>query len=114
MMVPPAEVVVMSDERFTVSSPEAIEGLIEGWSSFTPATRALAGLSKEHAVPKRDGSGWCGSPGTTPITWAKCSSCGASWGRGRSNMVEHMLAGPEVLRVAITPPRHGPRDPRRA
>jgi uncharacterized damage-inducible protein DinB len=45
----------MAEERFTVSSPKAIEGLIEAWSSFTPATRALAGLSKEHALAKREG-----------------------------------------------------------
>jgi uncharacterized damage-inducible protein DinB len=45
----------MSDERFTVSSPEAIEGLIEGWSSFTPPSRALEGLTSEQALAKRDG-----------------------------------------------------------
>jgi uncharacterized damage-inducible protein DinB len=45
----------MADERFTVSSPKAIEGLIEAWSSFTPASRALAGLSAELAVSKLEG-----------------------------------------------------------
>ena len=30
----------MTDEPLTPASPKAIEGLIEAWSSFTPATRA--------------------------------------------------------------------------
>jgi uncharacterized damage-inducible protein DinB len=45
----------MSDEPFTTSSPKAIEGLIEAWSSFTPASRALDGLTPELAVTKLDG-----------------------------------------------------------
>lgn len=45
----------MSDERFTSASPKAIEGLIEEWSSFTPASRALDGLEPEQAVTRLDG-----------------------------------------------------------
>jgi len=45
----------MADELLTPSSPKAIEGLIEAWSSFTPATRALEGLTPEQAVAKLDG-----------------------------------------------------------
>lgn len=42
----------MAEEIFTTSSPKAIEGLIEEWSSFTPASRALDGLTPEQAVTK--------------------------------------------------------------
>jgi hypothetical protein len=45
----------MTEERFTSSSPKAIEGLIETWSSFTPASRALDGVEPEQAVTKLDG-----------------------------------------------------------
>lgn len=45
----------MTDEPLTGASPKAIEGLIEAWSSFTPATRALEGLTPEQAVAKLDG-----------------------------------------------------------
>lgn len=45
----------MSGETFTTASPKAIEGLIEEWSSFTPASRALEGLSPEQAVTKLEG-----------------------------------------------------------
>jgi phenylpyruvate tautomerase PptA (4-oxalocrotonate tautomerase family) len=46
---------MVSDERLTISSPRAIEGLIESWSSFTPAARALDGLSAEQAVTRLEG-----------------------------------------------------------
>lgn len=39
----------------TPSSPRFIEGMIEEWSSFIPASRALNDLSAEHAVAKPDG-----------------------------------------------------------
>jgi uncharacterized damage-inducible protein DinB len=42
----------MAEEIFTTASPKAIEGLIEEWSSFTPASRALDGLTPEQAVTK--------------------------------------------------------------
>jgi uncharacterized damage-inducible protein DinB len=42
----------MAEEIFTTSSPKAIEGLIEAWSSFTPASRTLDGLTPEQAVTK--------------------------------------------------------------
>lgn len=45
----------MAEEPFTPSSPKAVEGLIEAWSSFTPASRALHGLGPEQAVTKLDG-----------------------------------------------------------
>jgi uncharacterized damage-inducible protein DinB len=54
-MMVPLEVATMSDELLTPASPKAIEGLIEAWSSFTPATRALEGLTPEQAVAKLDG-----------------------------------------------------------
>ena len=44
----------MTEEIFTTTSPRAIEGLIEEWSSFTPASRTLDGLSSELAVTKLD------------------------------------------------------------
>jgi uncharacterized damage-inducible protein DinB len=47
---------IMSKESFTTASPKAIEGLIEEWSSFTPASRALDGLTPEQAVMKLEGS----------------------------------------------------------
>jgi uncharacterized damage-inducible protein DinB len=46
---------VMAEEMFTPSSPKAIEGLIEAWSSFTPASRALDGLTPEQAVTRLEG-----------------------------------------------------------
>lgn len=46
----------MAEEMFTPSSPKAIEGLIEAWSSFTPASLALDGLTPEQAVTKL--AGW--------------------------------------------------------
>jgi uncharacterized damage-inducible protein DinB len=45
----------MAEEIFTTASPKAIEGLIEEWSSFTPASRALDGLTPEQAVTKLGG-----------------------------------------------------------
>jgi uncharacterized damage-inducible protein DinB len=39
----------------TPSSPKFIEGMIEEWSSFTPATRALDGLTGELATTKLEG-----------------------------------------------------------
>ncbi len=45
----------MPEEIFTATSPKAIEGLIEEWSSFTPASRALDGLTPEQAVTKLEG-----------------------------------------------------------
>lgn len=45
----------MSDEVFTTASPKAIQGLIEDWSAFTPASRALDGLTSELAVTKLEG-----------------------------------------------------------
>lgn len=45
----------MSDETYTTTSPRAVEGLIEEWSSFTPASRALAGLDPELAVTRLEG-----------------------------------------------------------
>jgi uncharacterized damage-inducible protein DinB len=45
----------MPQETFTTASPKAIEGLIEEWSSFTPASRALDGLTPEQAVTKLEG-----------------------------------------------------------
>jgi uncharacterized damage-inducible protein DinB len=45
----------MDEESFTTTSPKAIEGLIEAWSSFTPASRALDGLTSEQAVTKLEG-----------------------------------------------------------
>lgn len=45
----------MTEEMFTPSSPKAVEGLIEAWSSFTPASRALDGLTPEQAVTKFEG-----------------------------------------------------------
>ena len=45
----------MTDEPLTPASPKAIEGLIEAWSSFTPATRALEGVTLAQALTKLDG-----------------------------------------------------------
>lgn len=45
----------MAEEVLTSASPKAIEGLIEARSSFTPASRALDGLSPEQAVMKLEG-----------------------------------------------------------
>jgi uncharacterized damage-inducible protein DinB len=45
----------MDEEIFTTTSPKAIEGLIEAWSFFTPASRALDGLTPEQAVTKLEG-----------------------------------------------------------
>jgi uncharacterized damage-inducible protein DinB len=45
----------MSKESFTTTSPKAIEGLIEEWSSFTPASRALDDLTPEQALTKLEG-----------------------------------------------------------
>jgi hypothetical protein len=42
-------------EIFTTASPKALEGLIEEWSSFTPASRALDGLTPGQAVSKLEG-----------------------------------------------------------
>jgi uncharacterized damage-inducible protein DinB len=43
-------------EVFTTASPKAIQGLVEEWSSFTPASRALDDLTPEQALTKL--SGW--------------------------------------------------------
>jgi uncharacterized damage-inducible protein DinB len=45
----------MFEEIFTTASPKAIAGLIEEWSSFTPASRALDDLTPEQAVMKLEG-----------------------------------------------------------
>lgn len=45
----------MADEIFTTNSPKAIQGLIEEWSSFTPASRALDDLTPEQATTKLEG-----------------------------------------------------------
>lgn len=45
----------MAEEVYTASSPKAVEGLIEAWSSFTPASRALDGLTPEQAVTRLEG-----------------------------------------------------------
>lgn len=45
----------MADEIFTTTSPKAIEGLIEEWSAFTPASSALEGLTPEQALTKLEG-----------------------------------------------------------
>ena len=45
----------MAEERLASASPKAIEGLLEEWSSFTPASRALDGLTPEQAVTKLEG-----------------------------------------------------------
>lgn len=45
----------MPEEIFTTASPKAIEGLIEEWSSFTPASRVLDDLTPEQAVTKLEG-----------------------------------------------------------
>lgn len=42
----------MGRDRLTPSSPKFIEKLIEEWSSFTPASRALNDLSPEQAIAK--------------------------------------------------------------
>ncbi len=45
----------MTEEIFTTISPKAIEGLVEEWSSFTPASRTLDGLTPEQAVTRLEG-----------------------------------------------------------
>jgi hypothetical protein len=45
----------MAEGILTTASPKAIEGLIEEWTSFTPASRALDGLTPEQAVTKLKG-----------------------------------------------------------
>ena len=40
------------DEVISPASPKFIEGMIEAWSSFIPASRALEDLSAEQAVTK--------------------------------------------------------------
>ena len=45
----------MAEDIFTTASPKAIEGLIEEWSSFTPASRTLDGLSPEQALTTLEG-----------------------------------------------------------
>ena len=45
----------MSEEIYTTTSPKAIEGLIEEWSSFTPASRVLDGLTPEQVITKLEG-----------------------------------------------------------
>lgn len=45
----------MNDEIITSASPEFVEGMIEDWSSFVPATRALDGLTPEQAMAKLEG-----------------------------------------------------------
>lgn len=42
----------MSKEILTGASPKATELLIDGWGEFTPATRALEGLTPEQAFAK--------------------------------------------------------------
>ena len=43
------------DGVITPSSPEFIEGMIEEWSSFIPASRALDDLTPDQAVTKLEG-----------------------------------------------------------
>ena len=45
----------MSEEIITPSSPKFIEGMVEEWSSFVPASRALDDLTPEQAVTKLEG-----------------------------------------------------------
>lgn len=45
----------MAEEVYTASSPKAVEELIEAWSSFTPASRSLDGLTPEQAVTRLEG-----------------------------------------------------------
>jgi uncharacterized damage-inducible protein DinB len=45
----------VTDEVITAASTKFVEGLIEEWSSFVPATRALDNLSPEQAVTKLEG-----------------------------------------------------------
>ena len=45
----------MTEKVLTSASPKFIEGLIEEWSSFTPASRALDDLTPEQAVKKLEG-----------------------------------------------------------
>jgi hypothetical protein len=64
----------MVDERYTVSSPKAIEGLIEAWSPFTPASRALGGLTAEQAATKLDGRAGrrrVGAPSAISARWRR-------------------------------------------
>lgn len=42
----------MAKGILTGASPEATEALIEGWGEFTPASRALDGLTSEQALTK--------------------------------------------------------------
>lgn len=45
----------MNDEIITSASPKFVEGMIEDWSSFVPATRALDDLTPEQAMAKLEG-----------------------------------------------------------
>lgn len=45
----------MTDEVIISTSTKFVEGLIEDWSSFTPATRALDDLTPDQAVTKLEG-----------------------------------------------------------
>lgn len=45
----------MAEGVLTSASPQFIEGLIEEWSSFTPASRALDDLTPEQALRKLEG-----------------------------------------------------------
>jgi uncharacterized damage-inducible protein DinB len=45
----------VAEDVYTTASPKAVEGLIEAWSSFTPASRALEGLTPEQALTKLGG-----------------------------------------------------------
>ena len=42
----------MAEEILTGASPKSTEVLIEGWGEFTPAERALDGLTPEQAIAK--------------------------------------------------------------
>ncbi len=45
----------MSNEVITPASPKFVEGMVEDWSSFVPASRALDDLRPEQAVTKLEG-----------------------------------------------------------
>ena len=45
----------MAEEMLTATSPKAVQGLIEEWSAFTPASRALDDITPEQAMTKLEG-----------------------------------------------------------
>lgn len=75
----------MAEEIFTTASLKAIEGLIEEWSSFTPASRALDGLTPEQAVTKLE-----------------------NWPHSIAETVAHMLCGQRndlaTVKTGVEPP----------